>query len=269
MLTLIEVIAVIFMGLSLGSFATLLAHRLPFGGRVFLGARDKGEGIFARSACPKCRHALGFLDLVPFFSWLFLRGRCRHCKAAVSFCYPAIELATAMIGLLIYFRFGLTAEFFIMLATAPLLVSMVDIDFRHKIIPDAINLSLAVVGLLSLMVRWGVLGEDFPDVLGDGFLGACLYGFFAYGLRFIFMKTSKREALGLGDVKFFAVAGLWLGARLDIFALFLLLSGFLGVVLALFWRKVTGDREFPFGPALAGAFFISTLYGNIILYPLL
>lgn len=204
-------------------------------------------------------------DLFPVFSWLASGGKCRYCKTALSVRYPLIEISTAIVCLFLYGRFGFSPEAFVSFLLAPLLVSMIEIDFRHKIIPDEINLAIAGAGLLALFFKEGIFLENGIDALW----GVLLYGAASWTLRFLFMKIMNKEALGLGDVKFFASIGLWLGSGLEIFTFFLFFSGVFGIVLGLFWKKISGEREFPFGPALAGAFLISEIYGNEILAPLL
>ena len=131
----------VFLGLVFGSFATALAYRLPRG----LSILKK-----SRSACPSCDRKLGVLDLVPVFSWLFLRGKCRSCKAAIGWQYPAIELVTLALCLVFYWRFGLGLQTLCFFALAPVVVSIVAIDFAHKIIPDGLNLAVAALALAGL-----------------------------------------------------------------------------------------------------------------------
>lgn len=152
-----------------------------------------------------------------------------------------------------------------MLGLVPVLAAMTDIDLRLKIIPDLLNLALAVLGVLYVF-----LGNDgsFEEAVWQIFGGVLLYGGFALALRFVFQAAMKKEALGLGDVKFFAATGIWLGASLELFTVFLFVSGIAGVFLALGWRKATGEREFPFGPSLIMAFVAALLYGNLWPWPL-
>lgn len=227
-------------GLCLGSYATALSYRLPRGISMIKKSR---------SACPACDHDLGILDLVPFFSWLFLRGRCRYCKAAIGCRYPLIEMATAALCLGFYSAFGFGAVTLVLFLLAPVLVAMVDIDLHHKILPDSLNLAVFLLGLVVLALD---PYADWMDAVG----GVILYGLGSYLLRYAFMLVMKREPMGLGDVKFFAAAGLWLGLGAEKLAFFLLMSGVLGIFLGLLWRWRTKDPEFPFGPALIVSFIV-------------
>jgi len=238
----------VLLGLCLGSFATALAWRLPRG--VPLARKT-------RSGCPACGHDLGPRDLVPLFSWMMLGGRCRYCRAPVGWRYPLIELSTLALCLAFHLVFGFSAVTFCAFAIAPALVAMVDIDFRHKILPDVLNITVAAAGFAAIGVA-SLDAFDAPahllEMLGRAAGAALLYGAGAWALRFLFLKVTGKEALGLGDVKFFAAAGIWLGLSPDSLAFFLLLAGLFGVVIALAWKKITREAEFPFGPALIAAF---------------
>lgn len=244
-------LATVLFGLCLGSFATALAWRLP-----------RGISMIRRvhSACTRCGHDLSARDLVPVFSYLFMRGRCRYCEAPIGFRYPAIEIATMALCLAFFARFGLTVESAGLMLLSPALVALVDIDFRYKIIPDSLNIWIFLCGLLTMAAASATAadaGRFLGEALTTGLGGALLYGLGAWALRQVFMVLMRREALGLGDVKFFAAAGVWLGLEVEMLAAFLMLSGFAGVGLALLWRRLTGDAVFPFGPALVLAFVVS------------
>ena len=233
-----------FIGLALGSFATALAYRLP---------RDISIWKKHRSACPHCGRQLTAPDLVPVFSWVFLGGKCRSCKKSIGIEYPLIEIATLLLCLAFYFRFGFTFETVCMFALAPVITSIVSIDLRFKIIPDGLNISIAALGVAALFAS-ALQSPDAPAFIiakgGESLLGAVLYACVALALRFGVMAALKKDPLGWGDIKFFAAAGFWLGLNPDSGAYLLLVSGIAGIILALLWKRATGEREFPFGPAL-------------------
>jgi leader peptidase (prepilin peptidase) / N-methyltransferase len=237
----------LFLGLCLGSFATALAWRLPRGVSISI----------ERSKCPGCRRALGVADLVPVFSWLFLRGRCRGCGAPIGWRYPLMELATLALCLAFHARFGFSLSTLLLYALAPVIVAMAEIDLAHKILPDALNLAVPLIGIAVLIANALESSNPADFIIGHGAAaagGAVLYGLGALALRQGVMAILKKDPLGWGDVKFFAAAGFWLGLDAEAAAHFLLLSGIFGMVLALIWRKIRGEPEFPFGPALLAAF---------------
>jgi leader peptidase (prepilin peptidase)/N-methyltransferase len=246
----------VFLGLVLGSFATALSYRLP---------RDVSIVTKTHSQCPSCGHNLGVRDLVPFFSWILLKGRCRYCKAPIGWQYPLIEMATLGLCLLFYAVYGLKPETAAVFALAPLLVSIIDIDLRHKIIPDSLNLAIFFAGVAALAVN-ATLADHMTAFLlekgGEAVGGAVLYGLGSLLLRQTAMYIMKREPMGLGDIKFFAAAGFWLGLNLEALAPFMMISGLSGILLAVIWKKLHREAEVPFGPSLIISF-ISVL----CLYP--
>ncbi len=238
------------LGLIFGSFATALSHRLP---------REISMVTRVHSQCPSCHHNLGLPDLIPLFSWLFLKGKCRHCGARIGVRYPLIELATLGVCMLFFFVYGLTPQTIAVFALAPVLVSIIDIDFGHQIIPDSLNLAILLIGVAAFAVNAALAAHPvvfFSAHIVPPLAGALLYGGFAWLLRRGAFAVLKREALGLGDVKFFAAAGFWLGLNAMAASLLMVVSGGAGVVLALLWKKRTGEAEVPFGPSLIIAFIV-------------
>lgn len=232
----VEIIFVLIFGAIFGSFATMASHRLPL---------DE-DLIFKPSSCPTCKHRLGFFDLFPIFSWLFSRGKCRHCKAPVSCRYPLTELAVSLVFLLVYCKFGFTVTGFSLAALGLFLIIMIVVDLEHMIIPDILQILMFITGIIY---RYSIGSE-----LSEYFSGALFGLIFSLALRYGFWLIKKREGLGMGDVKFFAVAGLFLG--IEAFFPFLFLSGIIGIFSALMWKKLGKGDEFPFGPALAVSLFI-------------
>ena len=237
----------LYVGLCLGSFATALSWRLPQGISIWKKAR---------SSCPACGHDLSWRDLVPLLSWLLQRGRCRYCREKIDARYPVVEEATAFFCLAAYFIYGFTPAGIVIAMLAPALVGMGDIDLRHKILPDSLNAAVFLLGALMLLVQCREDTAQFIDAAQNAGGGMLLYGGGAWLLRFTAMRMMKREPMGLGDVKFFAAAGFWLGADVMIFGIFMFLSGAAGVALSLWWKHKTDETVFPFGPALVAAFTI-------------
>ena len=234
----------------LGSFATALSYRLP---------RDISIVSKVHSQCPACGHNLGCRDLVPVFSWLFLKGRCRHCQAAIGPQYPLIELATLTLCLLFYHVYGLKIETGAIFLLAPILVSLIDIDLRYKIIPDSLNLTIFLTGVAALGIN-AVMSVDPPSFIieqgGTALGGTLIYGLGSLLLRHAAQLVLKREAMGLGDIKFYAAAGFWFGLSANAAATLLIVSGLSGIIMALAWKKHTGEAEVPFGPSLIIAFIV-------------
>lgn len=230
------------LGLAFGSFVGLVSYRLP-----------RGEPIFGgRSRCPSCGAELASRDLVPVLSWLAHRGRCRRCGAPVSARYPAVELVLAALFVLVYLLYGPTLRGALLAALAVGLVTLAVVDIEFGVIPDKVLLILAPLGLIYQFA----VGDLLAAVAG-----AALAGGLAYAVRLAFLRLRGRDALGFGDVKFFAAAGLWLG--LAGVPVFLVVSGLVGTGFALLWRRLGGGREFPFGPALAVGLFACLLFPRL------
>lgn len=234
-------------GLCFGSFVTLLSHRLPL-----------GESIVApRSRCPRCKVTLRVRDLVPVFSWCVNRGQCAHCHAPVSGRYPVIELAQAALFVLCYVMVGLSWDLLFLCAFSVLLLSMVVIDLEHYIIPDSLQWLMFLLGAAYALYGFEPLVNRFVSAGFGLFLGLGLH----YGFKWI----KNKEGLGFGDVKFLAVAGIWM-PQFTAWPVYLFVAGILGIGTALVWR-VTGRGElFPFGPALAIALFFVILAPLDILF---
>jgi leader peptidase (prepilin peptidase)/N-methyltransferase len=217
-------------GLVAGSFLATVALRWP-----------AGRPITGRSACDGCGSPLGVVELVPILSFLWLRGRCRRCGAAIDRRHPAFELAAALIGAMALAAVpgpaGLAGALF-----GWGLLLLLALDLEHYWLPDAIVLPLLALGLLAG-----------PAQLADRALAAALLGGGLLVLRLGFAAVRGREGLGLGDVKLGAAIGAWLSPLL--IGPFLLLSALVGLWLAWAVRRRTGRVQVPFGAAMAVAAF--------------
>jgi prepilin signal peptidase PulO-like enzyme (type II secretory pathway) len=249
------IIAFFVFGLMLGSFATALAWRVPQDISVVRSA-GRGKVKAARSQCPHCQKKLGARDLFPLFSWLFSKGRCRQCGAKISATYPLIELATGLAAVGVFLSWGAVPQSLFLVALLPFLMALIVIDLKHMILPDKLVLICALIGCLRFIFLFQQQDYDFAVL--QNYLGAAVfYAMFACGLAFVMSKVLKKDAMGMGDVKFYLVAGLWLG--FSYFAAFLIFAGALGVLVGLVWRRISGYEAFPFGPAL-----ILSLYSCLI-----
>lgn len=224
------------LGLVFGSYITMASHRL---------AIDEGQG--GRSKCPSCDHALGFKDLIPVLSYIMLKGRCRYCSALIGHTYPLIELFT-MIGFIINYHYtmqdGLIITGLLDLVFVQMMV-IVASDVRYKIIPD-----LSLIWLAALLIIYGYFSDR---ILFELLAVPVIMLLIALIVKYPMEWLLKRPALGMGDVKFFAVAGLALPATL--LASFLVLSGVFGLCFGIVWRIIKGEPTFPFGPALCASLY--------------
>lgn len=239
----IELLFILFAGLCFGSFITCASYRLPLDIDV----------IKKPSFCPSCNAKLTFKDLWPVLSWVTAGGKCRHCKTKVSVRYPLIEIFTAAIFLLIYHQYGWTLQALLLVLLAVALLIMIVADLEHYIIPDQIHVFMLPLGLIYHYV----IGTP-PKEVTYGFLFGAGLGL---ALHYGYGALRKKEVLGFGDVKFFAVAGVWL--TFMPFIPFLFFSGIFGVCFGLVWRACGKGPVFPFGPALAASLFMCVIFPEI------
>jgi len=234
----------ILLGLIFGSLATALSHRLPRGLTVGMD----------RSRCPKCDAVLGIADLVPLFSWLATGGRCRYCGQTISARYPVIELVTALLFAAAWRQGAGDLPVSVLLAlTAFGLVVICVADMEAGVIPDAMLLFLSPV---AMVWRCAVDG-DWLDAL----IGAIVAILLSSAVRWAFFRWRGKDGLGLGDVKFLGVAGLYLG--LSGLGVYLLLSGALGLLFGVGWRLAGRGPVFPFGPALCLTLLVGVFFPNV------
>lgn len=237
-------------GLVLGSFATAMAARIPEE-RSWIAAEKNENRKAARSACSNCKASLKFYNLIPLFSWIVQRGKCTQCAHKISISYPLIELSTALICIAAYGVYGAALSTLWICLAAPFLVSLFAIDLKYYILPNQLVGILAGIGMIRLLV-------EFPSIeMSNYVISAILYSALIFMIGKIVTSVLKKEALGLGDVKLFAVCGLWLG--LSNLTLFLIFCGVLGVVFGGIWQYLSGKKIFPFGPAIIASFLLLLL----------
>ncbi|MDP2950969.1 MAG: prepilin peptidase [bacterium] len=262
-------IFVFIFGLIVGSFLNCLVYRLE---------QNKTKSLLkGRSFCPKCKHQLKFRDLIPVFSFLFLRGKCRYCSKKISWQYPAIEVATGLTFFLIFnFQFSIFNQFSIyqflnflcLLGAFSCLIVIFVYDLKHYIIPDKILLPFAVLIVLSRAFEYFfnviLLKRDL------GMSASSLHWHWVFALAtlaffFLIWFFSKGKAMGFGDVKLIFPLTLMLGWPLGAVGLFIaFLSGsVVGIVLMIAGiNKISS--QVPFGPFLIGGAFIAFLWGNTL-----
>jgi len=233
------------LGLVLGSAVTALAHRVP----------RNLSWVHGRSACPSCGHVLESRDLIPLFSWLFARGRCRHCGAPISFRYPLTELLCAAWMVLLVYRVGLGWDYPFLALWGVILIALLWIDLDFQLLPDVLTLPGTLIGLAAA-VQWpgGARHALFGVIVGSGIL---------WLLAWLWVRFRKVEGLGGGDIKLAAMFGVVLGWKLSLLTLFL--ASMVGAV----WGAVLIARgsghartALPFGTLLAPAAMIAFLWGD-------
>ena len=201
--------------------------------------------VFPLSFCPNCGHSIRFYDNIPVISYLVLRGRCRDCHENISPRYPAVELITAVLSLLLFWKYGLSIQYLFAFVFAAALIVVAFIDLEHLIIPDIITLpGIPIFFLLAVF---------FMDVsFFDSILGILAGGGGLYLIAAVYQLITKREGIGGGDIKLLAMLGAFLGWKSLLFIMFMssLLGSFIGISIMIVRGK---DLKYavPFGPLLS------------------
>lgn len=223
------------LGCCLGSFLNVCIYRLPLSLSV----------VAPRSFCPHCQAPVRAYDNIPLLSYLLLRGKCRNCRAAISWRYPMVEALTGGVTLALFLKLGFSPAFFSFLIFSAALIVITFIDLDHRIIPDIISLPGIAIGFLLALLGISItIKESLIGILAGG--GAL------FVVAFVYEAVTKREGMGGGDIKLLAMIGAWLGWQAILFTLFLAsLSGTLIGGGAMLIQKEGRHYAIPFGPFLA------------------
>lgn len=260
-------------GLTVGSFLNVVIHRTP----ILLLRQWQRECqeptdthtktdetynlILPGSHCPQCGHAIRAWENIPVISFLWLKGKCAHCRAPISARYPLVEILSAVVSAVVawHFGYGYAAGAVMLLSWALIALTFIDVD--HQLLPDAITLPFLWLGLLlnsfDLLPYKG---------LTSAVVGAAA-GYLSLWLVFhIFKLITGKDGMGYGDFKLFALFGAWLGWQM--LPVIILLASLTGAVVGLTFILYAGrDRHLPipFGPFLCAAGWVAALWGNDIL----
>lgn len=237
------VLTIVFLyGIVIGSFLNVCIYRIP-----------KGESVAKEhSHCMCCGYRLRWYDLIPVFSWIFLRGKCRMCGEKISVQYPIVEACNGILYVLIFVVNGYTIEsvLYCLMASALLVLSV--IDARTYEIPFGINVFLVVLGIAHLIVDW----ENRLYYVTGFFMVSVLLE--------VILLVSKGRAIGGGDVKLMAAAGLMLGW--DKILLAFIAACIAGAVIHTLRMKMSGaDKVLAMGPYLSAGILFSALWGEQLL----
>lgn len=269
------IIVALIIGLAFGSFVNALVWRLheqldKDGNPKKLSKKRATELSISkgRSMCTKCGHQLSAGDLVPVFSWLYLRGKCRYCHAPISPQYPFIELLVAVLFVVSYIAWPNSlsslwqwALFINWLIAIVGLVALAIYDIKWMLLPNKILKPLVVIAAVVTVTTFA-FGRPVHD-LWQIVVSVLISG----GLFWILFQVSSGKWIGGGDVKL----GLYLGLLLaspGLSMVYLLISSFLGtffVLPLLLSGRVSKDSKIPFGPFLMAGAFIAMLWGAQII----
>jgi leader peptidase (prepilin peptidase)/N-methyltransferase len=210
------------------------------------------------SHCTRCGHPLRPWENIPLLSYLILSGRCSSCGGRIGRRYPLVEAVTALLSVLVVWRFGIGLETATALILTWGLIALAVIDYDIQMLPDAITLPLLWLGLLLS------LGEWFTDSR-SAILGAALGYLSLWSIFQLFRLVTGKEGMGFGDFKLFALFGAWLGwQHLPLIILLSAVTGAAVGALLILFRGHDRQLPVPFGPYLAAAGWISLIWGDAV-----
>jgi leader peptidase (prepilin peptidase)/N-methyltransferase len=258
------IVLLIGLGLILGSFVNASVWRLHEQEELKAKKQSKASKAYSkaisiskgRSMCPHCKHELAAKDLVPLFSWLWLRGKCRYCKQKIDdnplFVFSYIFWPVTLNGQGLF-------DFIVWLIFLTAFIALAVYDLRWYILPNKIVYPLIILAVIQVLVDVAVFGAPLTVLLQAGMGALCIAGLF-----YLLFVLSDGNWIGGGDVKLGAVIGILAGSALN--ALFLIfVSSLLGLVAAIpmmMRGQATRKSQLPFGPFLLAATFITVLFGS-------
>ena len=235
------IIYIFLIGIVIGSFLNVCIYRIPL----------KQDIVKIRSHCMNCGYQLKWYDLFPLFSFIFLKGRCRKCKTKLSIQYPVIEALNGVLYVLIFVVKGANVESLLYCLLCSILIALSVIDWRTFEIPVGFNIFIAVLGLVRVITDY----HNYKDYL----IGCVSVSLFLLILYIV----SKGRAIGGGDVKLMAAAGLLLGWKSIVLAFCIGCVG--GAIIHVIRMKVSGaERQLAMGPYLSAGILLAALWGEDI-----
>jgi leader peptidase (prepilin peptidase)/N-methyltransferase len=239
-----NMIVVFLLGLIVGSFLNVLIYRLPL----------KKSIVFPSSHCPNCETHLKYYDLVPVFSYIFTKGKCRYCGEKISLQYPIVELLTGLLFLLTFLNYGLTSEFIIFVILISSLIVVSFIDIKYQIIPNEITFSFISLGLILSII--------FNHI---SFINSLLGLVIPAGLLLLIAFIYKK-GMGIGDVKLIGMIGVFIGWQYALISIFIgALFGSIYGIYMMVSGAMTRKTRIPFGPFISLGAVIMILFGNILI----
>ena len=233
-------------GTIFGSFYNVVGDRLADGKSI----------IYPPSHCPKCKHRLTPLELVPIFSYLFQGGKCKNCKCKIPLFHPLYEIFVGLLFTFSYISFGFTGDLVIAITFVSMLAIIIVSDYYYMIIPDEILIFFGVTLALEVLLINGI----------DAFGISLLSGIISFGVMFLIKLFGdfifKTESMGGGDIKLLFFLGFILGWPQALLSIFL--GSIIGLPISLIVLKIKNTNIIPFGPFLAlGAIIILLTQFNI------
>jgi len=247
------------LGLMLGSFMNVVIYRLP---RMVMADDDANHAhsrfdlYWPASHCPQCQTPLKVRHNIPLFSFMWLKGRCGFCQAAISPLYPWIELITGLMWVACAWHWGFNITALCWATFATTLLALAVIDWQTTLLPDDLTQALVWGGLIASTSGWISVGVD------HAVWGVAIGYSILWSVAALFERITGKQGMGAGDFKLLAGLGAWLGplALIPLLILASLSGAVFGLALK-FTHRLSPDGYVPFGPFLAAAGMLIAVIG--------
>ena len=264
-----NILLMLILGLVIGSFLNVIIVRLP----IMLFRRDGIEqfnvpkvfNLFVpRSMCCLCYKALPIYALIPVLSFIFLRGKCIYCRQYYGVQSLIVELLTAFLFVIItiYFSSYSNYHLVLLLFSVSIIIVLMFIDYNHFILPDSLTLLLLATSLLL-----NLHGNTVVYSLRNSVLGMLVGYSMLFIINYVCSSLLKQDAIGQGDIKFFAALLALVGV--NSFAILLLFSSFMGIIyfiIFFFLGRIKYQDHIPFGFFLGAAgIFVLLFYKYLVI----
>lgn len=241
-------ILIFILGLCFGSFFNVVGYRLP----------NNMSIAFPSSHCPKCNHKLSTFELIPVFSYIFQKGKCKNCKQKISIFYPIFEFLTGVLFVFCYLSFKdiypevLNIIFACLFASSMIIIMISDI--KYMIIPDEVLIIFSIMLIiLKLYISYKIgnissfidFGYEIIFILKDGLILFIIM----YLIRLLGNLMFKKDSMGGGDIKMMVYISFILGWQLSIAVIFI--AAFLALPISIINMYKNNNHMLPFGPYLA------------------
>ena len=248
-----DILFVILLGGIFGSFANVCIYRLPIEQNV----------IYGRSFCPECKKKIAWFDNIPIISFIILKAKCRNCEFKISLNYFIVESLSILFFCVIFILFGISLTTLLLWLLYLSFVIIFFIDLKHFIIPNEITFPLMVLGFVKSFDP--NINSMFPNYL-NSLIGGLIGYLIIYLIIFFYKYVRKKEGMGLGDAKLFAVIGFWFGWISIPFIIFLSsIIALISISPNLINKSKNISSEIPFGPYIIIATLVFVIFKNDLL----
>tara|TARA_Y100001970_G_scaffold243618_1_gene309049 strand:+ start:9578 stop:10342 length:765 start_codon:yes stop_codon:yes gene_type:complete len=236
-----------------GSFCNVCIYRIPSEQNIIKG----------RSFCPSCKNQIKWFDNIPFFSFIILKGKCRNCNSKINLQYFIVEFISALSFLFIYYLYGISITTLLLVTLSIFFIIIFFIDLKHFIIPNELTFPLMFIGFVKSF------DPNLNQSLFPNYINSLIGGLFGYSIIwsiiFFYKNLRKKEGMGLGDAKLFAVIGFWFGWFSIPFTIFISsLVALIYSIPSLIKKTRDMSTQIPFGPFIIIGCLIYITFANEI-----